>query len=497
MLNSAWNPLMLTKPLTAFGSILILLGSSFSAQAAPVESTDTNSNSNSNLEQTSIESIETLYTVGPGDRIRLDVLNVKEYSGEYNILVDGTASFPLVGTFKVQDLTLIELTELLTQSYSRYIKRPVLSVGLISPRPLKINISGEVNNPGVYTLAVVQGQKFPFLTDILKQAGGTRTTADVSTVRIIRQYRNKEQVYTLNLFTLLNTGDPSQDISLRDGDRIFVPTKNSINQAEVRQLSDANFGIQPSRTITVAIVGEIYRPGTYRLGEPDSILTGANSTNLPTSTTAARRSLFPRVSSALQQAGGTKPLANIRNVEIQRLTRSGEIQVIPVDLWALLQAGNVDQDIILQDGDTITVPTAKRISPKEAQALASASFSPDRIRINVIGEVLKPGTVEIPPNTPLNQAILSVGGFDQRRADQSTVHLIRLNPNGTVSTRDVNINLAVGINEETNPILRPGDVVVVNRSGLTQVTDTIGTIFSPFAPLLGIVGTFNNILRNN
>ena len=333
---------------------------------------------------------------------------------------------------------------------------------------------------------MLRNQKFPFLTDVIKQSGGTTTAADASAVKIVRQYKGQTQIYTLNLFTLLQKGETSQDISLRDGDSIFIPTKQTIDQKEIRQLSEANFGIQAGRPVTVAIVGQVVRPGTYRL---DS--SGPSPTDTTNSTSSPRGNQLSRVSEALQKAGGTKPLANIRLVEVQRRDRSGNVQTIPVDLWALLQSGSLEQDIVLQDGDVITVPKAENIDPKESEALASANFAPSRIRVNVVGEVVKPGVAEIPPNTPLNQAILIAGGFDARRANQDSVKLIRLNPNGTVSARDISVNLSGSVSEENNPILRDSDVVLVSRSVLAEVTDTIGTVFSPFAPILGVLGTFN------
>jgi polysaccharide export outer membrane protein len=164
--------------------------------------------------------------------------------------------------------------------------------------------------------------------------------------------------------------------------------------------------------------------------------------------------------------------------------------LIAVDLWQLLQGGDLAQDAILQEGDTIAIPTATNIDPAEAPQIAAASFSPNLIRVNVVGEVARPGSVEVPPNTPLNQALLAAGGFNNR-ARRSRVDLIRLNPNGTVSKRTIDINLAQGINDQSNPILRNNDVVVINRSGLASVSDTLGTILSP----VGSIFTFFNFFR--
>ncbi len=135
---------------------------------------------------------------------------------------------------------------------------------------------------------------------------------------------------------------------------------------------------------------------------------------------------IPTVTKAIQVAGGITQSADIRRIQVRRLTKGGSEQVIDVDFWKLLQAGDMRQDLPLQDGDTVVIPVAKTISPADATTLASASFSPDKISVYVVGEVAKPGLVQVPPNTPLNQAILAAGGFNNR-AKQGSVKFVRLN----------------------------------------------------------------------
>jgi polysaccharide biosynthesis/export protein len=141
----------------------------------------------------------------------------------------------------------------------------------------------------------------------------------------------------------------------------------------------------------------------------------------------------------------------------------------------------------LQDRDTIVVPEAKSLPNKEAAALASASFSPDKIRVSVVGEVERPGLVDIPPNTPLHKAILAAGGFNNR-ADKKKVEFIRLNPDSTVARREIAVNFAQNLDETTNPPLRNEDVIVVKRSTYSTVTSEAGNVFNP-------VGTIVNVLR--
>ena len=183
-------------------------------------------------------------------------------------------------------------------------------------------------------------------------------------------------------------------------------------------------------------------------------------------------------------------MADIRQIQLRRFTKAGAEYQIPVNLWQLLQQGDFTQDPILQDGDTIIVPTTTQVSPAEATELATATFAPETIQVSVVGEVIEPGLVEVPPNTPLNQGLLAAGGFDPKRARKHSVELIRLNPDGTVSQRTIPIDFAQGINEQSNPRLQNNDIIVVNRSGTVQVTDAISTILEPINPFVGVLRIF-------
>ncbi len=433
-------------------------------------------------------STETAYTLGPGDRIRVNVYQVPDFSGEFLILPDGTITLPLLGLLKIQGLTVNALSNNLSQRYAQYLKRPIVTVSVLSPRPLQLAIAGEINSPGTYTLPVSDGQKYPLVTDLIRQAGGITTVADIRRVELRRKVGDQEKVWNLNLWEVLQNANLGQDASLRDGDTIFIPTKTSVDIAETRQLAVANFGIQSTQDINVTVVGEINRPGAYRINPNLATGTAATSNN-------TGKIQPPRLTLALRTAGGIKPLADIRNITITRFNRDGTQQNINVDLWSLVQTGNIEEDIILQEGDSISIPTATDIPPDDVRTLATASFAPNSIRVNVVGEVIKPGTVEVPPNTPLNQALLTAGGFDKRRARESIVDLIRLNPNGTVSKYSLNVDFSNNISQN-NPTLQDNDVIIVNRNTLTQVTDTINTIVSPIGTLLGL-SNFVDIFRGN
>lgn len=241
------------------------------------------------------------------------------------------------------------------------------------------------------------------------------------------------------------------------------------------------------RPVRIAVVGEVNRPGAYTTGA------GGTPDSAEPVVTEMRT-----VIQAIQTAGGITQLADIRSIEVRRPQLNGSEQVIPIDFFALLDDGNQGQNLLLRDGDTVFIPTATALNPETAQALADANFSPTTVGIDVVGEVGTPGRVEIKPNSTLNQAILAAGGFDDPRADTGEVALIRLNPDGTVTNRRIPVDLAAGINEETNPALRDNDIVIVSRSGVTRNADFLelvgsaaGAILNPILGVIGIVDLFN------
>ncbi len=432
------------------------------------------------------------YILGGGDRIRITVFEIPEYTGEYQIPPGGALYLPLIGGVSVRGLTQEQAAETITAKYSRYLKRPIVTVSLISPRPVNVVVSGEVNRPGSYSAGLIAGGgdnpgvQYPTVLGALTLAEGVTLAADIRNVQLRRsQGLGPQQVVNLDLTQLIQTGTLPQDITLRDGDTIFVPTTTNINLAEVRQLATASFAASPTRPRTVTVVGEVNRPGSY-------VVVGGSSTTQDSNPEGGGNGGggngggLPTVTRAIQLAGGITSLADISTIQVRRLTKAGAEQGINVNLAQLIRNGDTNQDTLVQDGDTIFIPTATDLNPAEATQVANANFSPATIQVSVVGEVRNPGIVNIPPNTPLNQALLSAGGFNNSRARRRSVELVRLNPDGTVTKRDVPINLAQGISEQNNPTLRDNDIIVVNRNGIARVGDTLGTALAPVTGVFSI-----------
>ena len=461
-----------TMGLALLTTMNIALPSVSLAQKQPVKSTS---------------SIATDYLLGGGDRIRVNVFEVPEYTGEYQVPPGGSINMPLIGSIPVSGLTTEQAADTIARKYARFLKRPLISVNLLSPRPINVFVAGEVTRPGAYTLSLEGGAgnnpgvQYPTVLAALTIAQGVTLAADVTQVQLRRKVgRSGEQTVSLDLKELTQTGRISQEITLRDGDTIVVPTATSLNVAEARNLFAANFAASQTSPRSVVVIGQVYRPGSYLVtaGNAGGAEGGGAGGGLPT------------VMRSLQLAGGITSIADVRKIKLRRPTRTGTEQTIDINLWELLQSGDINQDIVVQDGDTIVIPTATDISAAESTQLATTTLSPNTIEVGVVGEVKRPGAVRLQPNSSLNQALLAAGGFNDSRASKGTVELIRLNTNGTVTKRPVKVDLAKGINEETNPILRNNDVVVVDRNGLTKTGDRVNTVAGPLGTILGIIRLF-------
>lgn len=423
------------------------------------------------------------YVLGAGDRLKIDFLTIPEFTAEYQVLPSGTVNLPLIGSVSVRGQSVSQASAIISARYATVVQRPALNISLLLARPVRIAIAGEINRPGSYTLsssATASDNSVPTISRIIQLAEGLTQAADLRQVQIRRLQPGQNgatQAFTLDLWQLLKTGDLAQDLQLRDGDSILIPATTSVNLEEARQLASANLAARNSRPLKVNVVGQVFRPGPYTLieGAIDQSSQLVNSNLLQ----------VPSVTRAIQVAGGITQLADVRNVQVRRLTRSGPPQIITLDFWKLLKEGDVLQDLPLQDGDTVEIPQAKTLNESEISEIATATFSPEKISVNVVGQVERPGAVLVPPNTPLNQALLTAGGFNQK-AKKRSVTLIRLNPNGSVVKRDVEIDLAQAANEKGNPILRNNDIIVVKKNGLSTVLDTAGSILSPLGGALGI-----------
>lgn len=426
--------------------------------------------------------VDNSYLLGPGDRVKIDIFGVTEYSGEYQVTSDGAVNLPLAGNVSVQNRTLTGAADAIKRRYSEYLTRPVITVSLLTARPIQVAVSGEVARPGTYTTAL-NDVGVPTLSRMVQMAGGIKQSADLKRIQIRRAGQPGRSV---DLAQLLRTGDLSQDVRLRDGDSVFIPAATALNFQDANQLASSSLGASFDRPINIVIAGEVNRPGPQTVRGDTIAVQNTDPTATPGQPNVTQKVKAPTVTRALQSAQGITQRANIRDIEVKRTVADGTEQTIKVNLLSLLQAGDAKQDIVLQEGDRVIVPAATTMNAEEASLAARASFSPDVITVNVVGEVEKPGAIQLSPNTTMNQAILAAGGFNGK-ARKGEVTFLRLQPNGAVDRRKIPVDFNRGIDMAKNPPLQSGDTIVIGKTGFATFTDGLGSILGP---ALGIFGVF-------
>ena len=152
----------------------------------------------------------TAYTLGTGDKLRINVFGQPELSGQFVVDGTGSISLPLIGQIAASGSSTQDLeTTIATELSNGFLLEPRVSVEVTNYRPFYI--LGEVGRPGEY----------PFnsgltVLNAVAAAGGFTYRANKKVIYIKSVGADKEMAYELNTNTVVKPGD-----TLRIGERIF------------------------------------------------------------------------------------------------------------------------------------------------------------------------------------------------------------------------------------------------------------------------------------
>jgi polysaccharide export outer membrane protein len=156
------------------------------------------------------------YLIGIEDVLNVRVWGEPDLSVSVGVRPDGKITVPLVNEIYVEDLSPMQVREIITERLANYIKEPYVTVIVEQINSFKVFVLGEVNSQGVLTF-----QKPTRLLQALAHAGGVTTYAKGDIV-IIRESGGVETRITVSYKRLLS-GDPAQEnIFLKPGDTIIV-----------------------------------------------------------------------------------------------------------------------------------------------------------------------------------------------------------------------------------------------------------------------------------
>jgi len=228
------------------------------------------------------------------------------------------------------------------------------------------------------------------------------------------------------------------------------------------------------RPTKVTIIGEVTKPGFFELQG------------------------LPRAIAAVQAAGGITANADIRKVMLRRVVgQDGAQKQTFLDLSQVFFMGNQFQNPILFDGDTLIIGRATEPLPDEIIRIGRTNLSPTVINVSILGEVKAPGTIGLPANTPLMEAIFRAGGLAKWRANKNHIELIRFNDNGTTTRQVFSYKQDLNVSNGFNPPLRDRDTIIVNRSFYGEAIDALNDLAVPIGIVNNLGGIGNNWGWNN
>lgn len=161
------------------------------------------------------------YRIGPGDVLKVFVWQNPDLSVTVPVLPDGRISTPLDGDMQAVGKTTTELSHDIQKRLAKYLKDPVVNVMVTSPHAAlsQVSVIGEIAHP----------ESLPFSTGMtvmnaVLDAGGPTEWAALSDAKIVRKTNTGTKTIHVNLYALLDHGDMKDNLPLKVGDVIVIPT---------------------------------------------------------------------------------------------------------------------------------------------------------------------------------------------------------------------------------------------------------------------------------
>jgi polysaccharide export outer membrane protein len=234
------------------------------------------------------------YLIGPGDVLGISVYDNEDLTTKVRVSTAGTIVMPLIGQIEVEGGTVNTITDKITQMLADgYLVNPQVNIFVEEYRSKKVVVLGNVRTPGLIEL----NGSTNFLELVSKAGGLEKDAGDTATI----QRKNKEgtaTVIVVDLLALIERGDLSQNIQIRDDDTVFI-----------------------SKAGMCFITGQVKSPGTYSCGDGTTVLR------------------------LVALAGGFTGKASKSSISIVRIVNNEKKVSEDVDLY-----------VALQDNDVVVVP---------------------------------------------------------------------------------------------------------------------------------------------
>ena len=279
-----------------------------------------------------------------GETIELLVMQDESFNGMYQVRQGGYILIPQVGRVPVSGMTVPAAEESVAKAFSQTM---IVNPTVIIERPEAakqdedsggvIYLMGDFKRPGTFRMQ--RGRPTTILNTII-QSGGETPGADLSRVRLMRLVNGRNLVEEINVNEILKGGGLANDMMLRDGDILHIPSRpDQTTDAGSPSAMRGNSSLvedpaKPTqgRDNGVFVTGRVKSAGFVELSEDVGLTAYA----------------------AILAKGGFAPFANIKKVFVVREVGGGQKVHIPVNIRNV-QHG-LEPDIELRVEDIIVVP---------------------------------------------------------------------------------------------------------------------------------------------
>ena len=429
------------------------------------------------------------YILGPGDELQVSVYGVQEFSASLPITVEGKVIIKYVGQLSVIGMTVEAATKKIKNAIAAVYStvrsgQSQVSVSLSRVRTIKITLIGS-KLPGNFSIS-----SLGTVYNALFLGGGPAINGSYRNIELIR---NGKVIKTIDIYGFLVNGNQTDNVGLKEGDIIRIPSYSQ----------------------RVTVEGQVKRPGIFEMktGETfQDLLRFASGFNEDAYTTAV---------TVLQKTGKEKKIKDIKVSEFKTYQpRSGDLFTITKILdrfenrlqikGAVFRPNQYSYSTGMRLADLVTKAdglkedaytaratiirlkddlTKETVSVNLAKALAGdlehnielkkedivTVFSildlKEQFRVNIDGEVKKPGTYEFQDNLSLNDLILKAGGLTGSASKR--VEIARMIVAETIDDSNPNkvdlftIEITPENNEQAkNFVLAPFDVINIRRMAM-------------------------------
>lgn len=433
------------------------------------------------------------YRLGPGDEVIIDVWGASETTIRQVISPEGAIQVTNLGPVYLSGKTVKEANSYLRQEFAKIYSgvngnepstQVKLTLGEI--RTIQVNVMGEVEVPGTYTLS-----SFASVFHALYRAGGVNKIGSLRSIKVVR---HGDVVATLDVYPLLMQGQLKDDVRLQDGDVVLVDPYMSLVQILGKVKRPMFYELKSTETAATLLkyaggfTGDAYKKALrvirksgrehqiYNVDEIDFSVFRMDDGDVVTVDSVLdrfenrvelrgavyREGLYQingtvnTVKELLKKAEGLRADAFLNRAVIDREHEDFTHEMIQVDLRGLLNG--TASDIPLKNNDILYIPSIHDL--KEEQTLT------------IHGEVANPGTYLYSSKMTIEDLVVQAGGLLEDAAATKVEVARRVkDPKsssftttvGQTFTFDLKDGLAMGTDGEAFH-LEPFDEVYVRKS---------------------------------